>query len=198
MAISSWPRAMPTPRQLFIFFGLIATGKSVLAEAWARQRGTAYYNSDRVRKELAGLAPTADRKTGWSQGIYSKEFSRLTYDTLLERASHDLRQGRPVTLDASYQSRAERDRVRDFARQPGGVRLLFVHCTCPEPEVRRRLEERARDPLAVSDGRWEIYCQQRQSFEAPDELSEDELLTLETTAPVDRLVARLAAQVDSL
>ncbi len=189
---------MPETRQLFVFFGLIATGKSVLAEAWARKRGTAYYNSDRVRKELAGLAPTANGKTTWSQGIYTKEFSRRTYDALLERAGRDLAKGLPVTLDASYHSRAERERVREFARHVGGVRLLFVHCTCPEQEVRRRLEERARDPLAVSDGRWEIYCQQRQSFEAPDELAEDELLTLETTAPVERLVERLAAQVDSL
>lgn len=189
---------MPTPRQLFIFFGLIATGKSMLAEAWARKRGTAYYNSDRVRKELAGLAPNADRKTGWSQGIYTQECSRRTYDTLLERANRDLAQGQAVTLDASYHSRAERDRVRDFVRQLGGVRLFFVHCTCPEAVVRRRLAERARDPQAVSDGRWEIYVQQRASFEGPDELPEDELIVLETTAPVERLVEQLTTQVDSL
>jgi len=66
-----------------------------------------------------------------------------------------------------------------------------VHCTCPEAEVRRRLEERARDPEAVSDGRWEIYGQQRQSFEWPDELAEDELITLGTAAPVDRVVEQL-------
>ena len=34
---------------------MIATGKSTLAAKWAARQGAPYFNSDRVRKELAGL-----------------------------------------------------------------------------------------------------------------------------------------------
>jgi len=39
----------------YVFFGMVATGKSYLAKAWAERLGGLYLNSDVVRKELAGL-----------------------------------------------------------------------------------------------------------------------------------------------
>ena len=70
-----------------------------------------------------------------------------------------------VVLDGSYSRRADRERVRSMAAGMG-VRCVFIFCTCSEKEVRRRLELRARDPEAVSDGRWEIYLHQKQTFES--------------------------------
>lgn len=176
---------------IFVFFGLIASGKSSLAEEFARRQGLCCHNSDRVRKELAGAAAALGRGTAVDQGIYSPEFSRRTYDALLARAEADLLGGQPGTvLDASYQQRSERQRVRDLALRLGSP-VLFLLCRCPEDEMRRRMEERARDPLAVSDGRWEIYLAQRERFEVPEELAATELLTIETTQPVDLLAQDL-------
>ena len=93
---------------LYVFFGLIATGKSTLAEAWAESLHLPYYNSDRVRKQLAGLNEETSRPEEFNQGIYSKKFSRQTYTALLERAALHLQQGVSVVLDASYQAKEER------------------------------------------------------------------------------------------
>ncbi|WP_457573436.1 AAA family ATPase [Desulfolithobacter sp.] len=178
-------------QKIYVFFGLIASGKSTLARAWAEQHGFLYLNTDRVRKELAGLQPTERRPDGLGQGIYTPEFTRRTYDAMLARADEALRRGAGgVVLDGSYSNRGERDRVRELARRHG-AELLFVLCYCSEEEVARRLALRARDPEAVSDGRWEIYLKQKEFFSMPGELAPGELLRLDTEADITTLLTRL-------
>lgn len=186
---------MPRP-DLFIFFGLIATGKSTVAQAWAERRILRYYNSDVVRKELAGLSPQTHQRETADQGIYTSEFTAKTYAALLERAEQDLAQGRGVVLDASYQKKADRDQVRMLAQRLG-VRLYYILCVCPEKEMKRRMAKRALDPQAVSDGRWEIYLKQKERFEAPAELAPDQLITLSTDLPVEAVLEQLSAQLET-
>lgn len=181
---------MPTQRKLFVFFGLIATGKSTLAQKWAARHNVAYYNSDVVRKELAGLSPETSQKESVDQGIYSKEFSHRTYTGLLERAEAELRKNRGVVLDGSYQSHSERQRVRELAKKLE-AKVYFILCVCPEQEMKRRMELRAQDPQAVSDGRWEVYMQQKKRFEAPEELDPDQLITVQTDLPPDAALDKL-------
>jgi len=184
----------PGGQVLYVFFGLIASGKSTLAEAWARSLGINSYNSDRVRKELAGLAVNAPQQESFNAGIYTAEFSRKTYDALLAYAQADLAAQRSAVLDGSYQSKAERERVREIAERHGAA-LIFVECRCPEPLLQERMAMRALDPNAVSDGRWEIYLQQKDRFEKPAELRSGELITIDTDAPLATLLTRLAVAV---
>jgi hypothetical protein len=181
---------MPADCRIWVFFGLIATGKSTLAAAWAARHGMAHFNSDRLRKELAGAAAASGRQTALDQGIYRREFSRRTYDALLAKAEQECRAGRPVVLDASYQSRGERDRLRALAARLG-VGVVFVHCLCPEEEVMRRLALRSRDPGAVSDGRPAIYLAQKERFEVPDELDGNQLISVSTAGDSNYLLAEL-------
>ncbi|MFA6284119.1 MAG: AAA family ATPase [Desulfurivibrionaceae bacterium] len=186
---------MPQP-DLFIFFGLIATGKSTVAQAFAESRDLAYYNSDVVRKELAGLSPQTHQRETADQGIYTSEFTAKTYGALLERAEQDLAHGKGVVLDASYQRRADRDRVRMLAQRLG-VRLYYILCVCPEEEMKQRMAKRALDPNAVSDGRWEIYLKQKERFEPPAELAPAQLITLSTDLPLEAVLAQLSAQLET-
>ena len=180
-------------RKVLVFFGMIATGKSYLAAAWARHHGCAYYNSDRIRKELAGLVPESRQAAAVAvdQGIYSREFSRRTYDQLLILAERDLDEnsGACVVLDGSYQARCERQRVQESLAIKAGV--LFVHCICSEEMMRERMEQRQHDPQAVSDGRWEVYLQQKARFEMPSELRPEQLLTIDTNQTLDTLLILL-------
>jgi uncharacterized protein len=180
-----------TADKVLVFFGMIAAGKSYLAAAWARHHGCAYYNSDRVRKELAGLIPESRQAAAVDQGIYSREFSRKTYDQLLILAEQDLEAnpGACVVLDGSYQVRGERQRVQENLE--GKASVLFVHCICPEEVMRERMERRQRDPQAVSDGRWEVYLQQKARFEMPSELRPEQLLTIDTNQSLDALLILL-------
>jgi uncharacterized protein len=178
---------------LLVFFGMIATGKSYLASAWAQQFKLPYYNSDRVRKELAGISAVRDQQEEVNRGIYTPEFSRRTYETLIEKAKTHFTDNNSacVVLDGSYQSFAERDLLRkEFAKQ---TCVIFVHCSCSEQVVKERLAIRAIDPNAVSDGNWKIYKAQKKSFQ---ELSAGEkAIAIDTDASIKDLVAQINAQL---
>ena len=57
------------------------------------------------------------------------------------------------------------------------------------------MDVRAQDPDAVSDGRWEIYLQQRKRFEPPDELAASELMVIDTQAPLEDLLKELDSKL---
>lgn len=175
---------------LYVFFGMIATGKSTLSQAWAWHKQLRCYNSDWVRKELAGIIPTESRRETIDAGIYTKEFSQKTYKTLLDRAEARLKRGDSVIVDASYQYVHDRQDIRDLARKLN-CQVYFVLCQCPETEMKRRMDERENDPAAISDGRWEIYLKQKKRFEPPDELSASELITIDTRASLEELLEEL-------
>lgn len=173
---------------IYIFFGLIASGKSTLAELFAASHRFTYYNTDRVRKELAGLSANERRPDELEQGIYSPEFTEKTYQTMLEQTEQDLQNGAcGVVLDGSYSRRYDRRKVVDLAGSKR-VDAFFILCTCSDREVKRRLDLRAKDPAAVSDGRWEIFVTQKEKFESPYELAPDQLLQLDAETDPKQLL----------
>jgi predicted kinase len=173
---------------ILVFFGLIASGKSFLAEAYARRQGILYLNTDRVRKELAGIDATERRPEGLAQGIYTPQYTKRTYQAMLEKASVQLQAGKNVVLDGSYSKSNDRHLVIECA-QKNRTDVKFILCQCAEDIVKKRLEQRARDPLAVSDGRWDIYLKQKKTFAPPTELEEKQLLILNTEANLNQLLA---------
>lgn len=175
---------------IYVFFGMIATGKSTLAQAWARHKQIPCYNSDRLRKELAGIHPTESRPETVDTGIYTREFSQQTYRAMLAKAEELLLQKVSVVLDASYQSARHRQDVRELALNLD-CKVYFILCQCSEKEMKQRMDERMKDPGAVSDGRWEIYLQQKKRFEPPDELAGQELITIDTQSSLEELLAEL-------
>ncbi len=179
---------------LYVFFGMIATGKSTLAEEWARYKKLEAYNSDRLRKELAGISPEKRGRQAVDAGIYSREFSRKTYGALRARAERALKRGSSVVLDASYQYGRDRRELRDLAASLL-CRICFVLCQCPEAEMKRRMQIREQDPAAISDGRWEIYLEQKKRFEAPTELGPHELVIIDTSPSLEVLLGQLAAKL---
>jgi hypothetical protein len=179
---------------LYIFFGLIASGKSTLAELFAVTHDFPYYNTDRVRKELAGLAANERRPDGMGQGIYTPEFSKRTYQAMLDSAAQDFNKGaRGVVLDGSYSKATDRHKVNKVSELTSAlnIQIFFILCSCSEQETQRRLALRAQDPNAVSDGRWEIFVQQRATFEQPDELPPHQLTRVDTEAEPQELLRQL-------
>jgi len=159
--------------------GLIASGKSTLARGLAKEFSLPCFNTDIVRKELAGKTPESRQASPLNQGIYTPEFTRMTYDALLEHAGRELSRNQSVVLDGSYHKSSERQRVVQCAAQYGASHF-FVLCQCDDEETQRRLAARARNPKAVSDGTWEIYQRQKERFEFPDELPPSSLLVVDT------------------
>ncbi len=180
------------PPELFAFMGLIASGKSTLARSFAESRGIAYYNSDIVRKKIAGLSSVTRAGDKFGQGIYSTEFTRKTYDALLDYAAAELGSGKPVVLDASYGKRQERIYASELAER-FNAGCFFIFCRCDEETTMGRLARRAGDPDAVSDADYEIYEKQKIFFEYPYPSEQGEVIEIDTDAPVEELVSRLEA-----
>ncbi len=183
-------------QRLLIFFGLTGSGKSYLASRWAEKNGFAYFNSDVIRKQLVGIVPTQQCRDGINSGIYHPEYSKKTYEEMLNCALGALEDGHPIAiLDASFHLQNQRQRVIDtFSRD---YQVLFIYCFCSENVTLQRLKKRLAEPDAVSDGRLEVYLDQLKKFEYPVEIPNELLLELDTDASVEHLIARLEDFVTS-
>lgn len=127
--------------RLVVIGGAPGTGKTTLAGGVADRLGFVTINSDRVRKELAGLDPAASAASAFSTGIYTPEWSRRTYDELLRRAGLVLAMGESVVLDATWWDRDERIRAEELAEK-AAAELEVFECRLSPGEVARRISER--------------------------------------------------------
>ena len=175
--------------KLVVFFGMTAAGKSFLAAHWARENGCPYHNTDVIRKELAGIAASSRQNEGIGKGIYSKEFTAKTYKEVVSRAKKNFDEipGGIVVLDGSFTKKQDRDELVKAFRDD--VEIYFIYCHCAEDVVKGRLEKRAYDPEAVSDGRWEIFLMQKKMFNPPRTIENAKLLFLNTDRPIEKLLA---------
>ena len=89
---------------LLVTCGLSGTGKSTVARLLQLRTGFAIVNSDRVRKRLAGIHATDHVREGYQGGIYSSDFTKITYQTLLGEADARLAEGCGVIVDATFRA----------------------------------------------------------------------------------------------
>lgn len=188
------------PPVLLAVGGIIASGKSTIADRLAADLSAPVVDSDRTRKALLGVgASTPVHDPAW-RGGYDEQVTARVYAEVFRRALVVLASGRPVVIDASFRSRAARARARELANR-AGVPFVFVECRAPLEVSRRRLEERARSP-GVSDGRAEILEAFAARWEPVDELPADRHIVVDTTQPLegnlDTLRRSLAAWPDGL
>jgi uncharacterized protein len=128
--------------RLVLVGGLPGTGKSTVSDALAGELGMVALSSDRVRKELHGLAPHQPAAAPYQQGLYSPEATERTYAELLTRAARCLGQGESVVLDASWTRDTHRAAAAELARGTH-AELVALQCTAPPEVIAQRLRERA-------------------------------------------------------
>ncbi len=180
------PAAPTAP--LIAFGGGIGTGKSTLASALGRRLPAPVLDSDRIRKQMAGLDPLAPRPDALWSGLYSPERSEGVYAELRRRALAVLESGRPAIVDASFRSRAQREAMREAARGSGHP-FRFIACRADADVVRERLARRAEAP-SVSDGRQGIAEEFQKSFE-PDEGNLGDTLEVDTARPIEECLSTI-------
>lgn len=170
---------MHTPG-LAVVAGLSGTGKSTVAARLAARTGWTHLNSDRTRKRLAGMDPTARPAPGAdTERLYSAELSARTYRELFDAADTALSAGRGAVLDATFVRRTDRDTARELARRHG-VPALVVECRCPDAEVRRRIDARIRDDRDASDATWAVYRNQQRHADPFGDDERNSLLPIST------------------
>ena len=155
---------------LVLVGGVVGTGKSTVAEALADETRGVVASSDRVRKRMAGLAPSDRAGAAPGAGIYASEFTERVYRGLLERARPVVRSGRVAILDATFARRDHRARAAALARELDAG-ALFVETRCPSALARDRLARRRSQGGDPSDAGPELYAASAEGFEAvaPDE-----------------------------
>ncbi len=190
-----YARTMIGPN-IVLIGGLMGSGKSTLAEGLARERGHAYISSDIVRKELAGVPEGERHFVEWNTEIYSPEMTERTYEEAARLTAEALQQGRSVVVDASFSNPQQRQRFADISNATG-IPLLMVFCELPEEETRQRLDARMEAGGVPTDGRWEIYAAQRDSFQPPEELPADSVIHLDTSASPQSIIETLVSRLDA-
>jgi predicted kinase len=186
------PRKPVLPPRVIAVGGVIATGKSTVADRLSSVIGAPVVETDRTRKHMLGARPTEKLYEGTWSGAYDPAFTEEVYDEVYRRASRVLASGRTVILDASFRSPSMRARARSLAAEHR-VPFVFVECVAPRDACLARLAERAKGE-SVSDGRAEIFDAFVARFEpvTRNELTPGEHVVLDTSGPLDRTLAELA------
>lgn len=176
-----------------VVMGRIASGKSALAAALAAELGWEVVSSDRVRKELAGF-PLYERTSEAARArLYSGAMTARTYARLCAVAEAAARAHRGIVLDATFATRAHREKMRArFARR--GLDWCVIEAHADDRTVRRRLREREARPEEISDARLDDFAALTRLYEPPAELPKDRRITVRTTTSVEAtLTAALTA-----
>jgi len=137
--------------QLIAVGGVIGSGKSRLGERVGLELAAPVLQSDRLRKQLLGIAPD-EMLTG--KDAYSASATARLYDALLARARAVLDSGRPVVIDASFRAADQRARFASLARQLG-VPFAFFECHAPRAVLEARLRSRE-SKKTLSDARLDL------------------------------------------
>lgn len=188
LALSAKRSTLASP-VVIAFGGTLASGKSTLAERVGLELAAPIVDSDRIRKHLAGRQPLDAISAPAFTGSYSPEASERVHAELCRRAGIVLGSGRPILIDASFRTAAQRAKVRALA-QAHHVPFYFVECRAPAALRKGRLLERARG-ASVSDGRLEIADAFDRAFEPVTELSSSEHVRLDTAQDLVANVARV-------
>lgn len=151
---------------LILLCGLPGSGKSTLSRSLSSPFEAVILKTDVERKKIARKRGESTEPDGFGTGLYRPEMVSLTYEAVLAEARRLLAAGRTVVVDATLSRRAVRDRFRHLGAAAGAPTAI-VHVTCPEDEVRRRLEVRKRRAIDPSDADWSVYVEARKGFERP-------------------------------
>jgi aminoglycoside phosphotransferase family enzyme/predicted kinase len=125
--------------------GLPGAGKSTLAGALADRLGWTVLSSDRIRRELTGLAAGQPPRGDYNSGIYSAPVTERTYAELTRRAAELTAHGESVILDATWISADRRAEVAAMAGQ-AAADLVQLRCAAPHAVAAERMTRRSNDP----------------------------------------------------
>lgn len=160
-----------------IFYGLMGTGKSKNAKVFACRFPVFRINSDEERKKTFGIPEEEKKYLDWNTGIYSFENSLKLYQKLGEETAKKNRVGRPCVVDASF---TKKEFLESFMQGLGiDNKPFFIKFTAVDAVIKTRLDARLNKGI-VTDGRFEIFEDQRKNSDMPKEC-----LLIDTSGDID-------------
>jgi predicted kinase len=169
---------------LLISHGLSGSGKTFISERLLEQVDLIRLRSDVERKRMFRMAARSRDRSGFEQGIYSKEAGTQTYQRLLELAAIVLEAGYSVLVDAAFLKREQRQLFADYAAQ-NDIPFLICHSEADIEVQRQRLRERAAADTDASDANVVVLERQLSNHEPLTEEERKATVTVDTTRAVD-------------
>ena len=151
---------------LFITTGLTGTGKTTISNKISVDYNAKKISTDEVRKELLGIDKYERHHEPYNTGIYSPEKMNEIYEKIVEMGKDELIKNKNVILDATFKTKKLRNKAK-FITDKIKSKFLIINSIAPEEVVKKYLEDRVKKK-SISDGRWEIYKKQKNSFEKLD------------------------------
>ncbi|MCX7707196.1 MAG: ATP-binding protein [Anaerolineae bacterium] len=146
-------------RQLVVFAGPPATGKTSLARTVARELRAVYLDKDTIKD----VAVAVGREMKLAQAL--ELAGPLSYELLVALARDNLTLGLSVVLDSPAGYRRFRERVEQMARA-AQADLKLIECICTnESLLRDRIERRGQETPDYRPHDWESYQRERAQFE---------------------------------
>jgi len=178
--------ARPT---VWVVCGMIASGKSTLANALADALQIKVQRSDVVRKKLFNRQVFDCQEEEFGEGIYSQDATSLIYGKLLLLAHEEIKGGSSVILDATF---SRKDQRREALRlvEDRDADIVFVECRCRDAVIRKRLRNRSKSP-AISDARLKHLEDLKSRFEALNEIPAGIKITADTEKPLAEIVEKV-------
>jgi len=149
---------------LFMVMGITGTGKSTIAQKLSVDYHAIVINTDIIRKQQAGMDVYERHHDEFDKGLYSPENITQTYKMVAEFAEKQLTAGYHVVVDATCRTQQHRSLISSVAEKHDAL-VVRIYCVCDDEVARSRLDKRVQSK-SISDGRWEIYHQQKDSFES--------------------------------
>ena len=155
--------------------------------------GIQHFNSDFIRKQMAGI-PTYERtKEEDLQRVYSKEMTEKVYTALFERGIECAFQEGTAILDATFRDVSKLEQLLDRVREVQPLRVVFIEAVAPDEVIKERLLARE-DEGSVSDARIEHFEMLKQTHHQIAELLPNHL-TLNTASNLQTTMVHLFVQM---
>jgi hypothetical protein len=179
----AWQYTQQPRGRILMMSGLSGSGKSTTARQIARDLGAIQLRSDAVRKHLAGVP--LDERGG--DEIYTSEMSDRTYTQLAEWGTALAQLGWTAILDAKYDRRQWRDKVRHRA-ESAGIPLQIVCCNAPLDVLRERLNQRTGD---IADATADLLASQQENAEGFTEAEQPLVVEVDTTGDIAAQISQI-------
>ena len=148
---------------IFLTSGLTGTGKSTVASKISIDFNAETINTDIIRKKQEGINIYERHHEEPNTGLYSPEKIKATYEKVINYAEEIIKKRKNVVIDATFQKRKYREMVYNLSKKYNAI-IIPIYCHCPENISKQWLNRRLQ-LKSISDGRWEIYLAQKETYE---------------------------------
>lgn len=171
----------PVKRPVFIVLsGLPGTGKTYFAQKLVKKLPLAVLESDALRKVLFPQPSYTGRES-------ARLFKACYYiiDKLLEA-------GISLILDATNLSERYRQKLYKIARR-NKAKFILIQIEAPPEIVKKRLENRRREPFQHSDADWKVYNMMKSKVEE----IRHEHIRVDTSKEINSIIKKIVREANT-